>query len=91
MKVHSVSAHSKLTIGKRKLKQVGVITKKIASVLKVDETEFETDVGTNIDEETKKKANGFDFLVECMKEKLMVSKMTEATHSDFDSKLVESC
>ena len=41
VKVHSVSAHSKLIIGKRKLKQVGVITKKIA-------------VGTNVDEESKK-------------------------------------
>ena len=41
VKVHSVATHSKLALGKRKLKQVeDVITKKLVSALKVDQTEL---------------------------------------------------
>ena len=44
VKLHSVAQHSKPTLGKRKLKQVeGAVSKKLATVLKVDESELEAD------------------------------------------------
>ena len=74
LKVHSVDPHSKTSLGKRKLKQVeGTFTKKLASVLKVNETEFDTVVRTNIEAETQMKADDLDYLVRYMKEKLKVA------------------
>ena len=44
VKLHSVAQHSKPTLGKRKLKQVeGAVSKKLATVLKFDESELEAD------------------------------------------------
>ena len=74
LKVHSVVAHAKPSLGKRKLKQVeGVFTKKCASVLKVDETELDKDQRLHVDRETQAKADDLDYLVDCMKMKLKVA------------------
>ena len=44
LKVHLVALYSKTSLGKKKLKQVeGAFTRKSASVLKVNETGFDTD------------------------------------------------
>ena len=44
VKLHSVAQHSEPTPGKRKLKQVeGAVSKKLATILKVDESELEAD------------------------------------------------
>ena len=44
VKLHSVAQHSKPTLGERKLKQVeGAVSKKLDTVLKVDESELEAD------------------------------------------------
>ena len=75
VKVHSVVTHSKLALGKRKLKQVkDVITEKLVSVLMVDQTELtEEYVQNNIAVETQSKANDLDYLVDCMKDKFKIS------------------
>ena len=76
VKVHSAANHSKPTLGKRKLRQVeGIITKKPVSVLKVDQTELKEEyVQNNIPAEFQSKANDLDYLVDCMKDKLNISK-----------------
>ena len=69
VKAHSVATHSKPALGKRKLKQVeDVITKKLVSVLKVDQTELKEYFQNNIPAETQLKANDLD-----MKDKLKIS------------------
>ena len=75
VKVHSVATHSKLALGKKKLKQVeDVITKKLVSVVKVDQTELKEEyVQNNIPAETQSKANDLGYLVACMKDKLKIS------------------
>ena len=75
VKLHSVAQHSKPTLGKRKLKQVeGAVSKKLATVLKVDESELEADGNQkNLEKDIQSKADDLDFLVECMKEKLKIS------------------
>ena len=74
IKLHSIAPHSKPILGKRKLKEVeGAITKKLASVLKVNENEIETNEQSNINKETQSKADDLDYLVECIKDKLKVS------------------
>ena len=74
LEVLSVAPHSKTSLGKRKLKKVeGAFTKNIASVLKVNETGFDTKVRKNIEAETQMKADDLDYLVQCMKEKLKVA------------------
>ena len=74
LEVLSVAPHSKTSLGKRKLKKVeGAFTKNIASVLKVNETGFDTEVRKNIEAETQMKADDLDYLVQCMKEKLKVA------------------
>ena len=74
VKAHSVATHSKPALGKRKLKQVeDVITKKLVSVLKVDQTELKEYFQNNIPAETQLKANDLDNLVDCMKDKLKIS------------------
>ena len=56
VEVHSVATHSKPALGKKKLKQVeDVITKKLVSVLKVDQTELKEEyVQNNIPAETQR-------------------------------------
>ena len=75
VKLHSVAQHSKPTLGKRKLKQVeGAVPKKLATVLKVDESELEVDGNQkNLEKDIQSKGYNLDFLVECMKEKLKIS------------------
>ena len=75
VEVHSVATHSKPALGKKKLKQVeDVITKKLVSVLKVDQTELKEEyVQNNIAAETQSKANDLDYLVDCMKDKIKIS------------------
>ena len=43
---------------------------KLAYVLKVNETEFHTDVRKNIATEAQTEADDLDYLVQCIKEKL---------------------
>ena len=75
VKVHSVATHFKPALGRRKLKKVeDVITKKLVSVLKVDETELKEEyVENNIPAESQLKANDLDYLVDCMNDKLKIS------------------
>ena len=82
VKVHLVATHFKPALGKRKLKQVeDVITKKLVSVLKVDQTELKEEyVQNNIPVGTQSKANDLDYLVACMKDVL-------APNLDFGPKL----
>ena len=75
VKLHSVAQHSKPTLGKRKLKQVeGAVSKKLATVLKVDESELEADGNQkSLEKDIQSKADNLDFLFECMKEKIKIS------------------
>lgn len=61
---------SKTSLGKRKLNQLeGAFTKKLASVLKVNETGFDTEVRKIL----MQKADYLDYLVQSMKEKIKVA------------------
>ena len=82
VKLHSVATHSKPTLGKRKLKQVeDVVTKKLVSVLKVDQTELKEEYfQNNIPAESRSKANDLDYLVGCMKDKLKISNRRKRHH-----------
>ena len=74
LKVHSVAPLSKTSLGKRKLNQLeSAFTKKLASVLKVNETGFDTEVRKNINAETQMNADYLDYLVQSMKEKIKVA------------------
>ena len=65
---------SKTSLGKRKLNQLeGAFTKKLASVLKLNETGFGTEVRKNINAETQMNADYLDYLVQSMKEKIKVA------------------
>ena len=65
---------SKTSLGKRKLNQLeGTFTKKLASVLKLNETGFDTEVRKNINAETQMNADYLDYLVQSMKEKIKVA------------------
>ena len=46
---------------------------KLASVLKVNETEFDTDVRKNIATEAQTEGDDLDYLVQCIKEKLKIA------------------
>ena len=72
VKLHSVAQHLKPTLGERKLKQVeGAVSKSLASVLKIDESELEASGNPkSLKKDIQSNDDNLDFLVECMKEKL---------------------
>ena len=74
LKVHGVPTTYKHSVGKRKLKQVEkVVTKKLATILDVTESDLDTSDNVDFHTEIKTKADDLDYLVDCMKEKLKVS------------------
>ena len=74
LKVHSVPSSYKHTLGKRKLKQVEeAVTKKIATVLDVTESDLDITEDNETSKEIQTKAADLDYLVDCMKEKLKIS------------------
>ena len=80
IKVHAVPGHMKVGHGKRKLAQINNVSKRLATILNVQQSELEsTDNSIEVDSEQdmNQKANDLDKLFELIKEKLNVSNKRE--------------
>ena len=74
-KVHAVPGHMKVAHGKRKLAQVNNVSKRLATILNVQQSELkstENSIEVDSEQDMNQKANDLDKLVELMKEKLKV-------------------
>ena len=79
-KVHAVPGHMKVAHGKRKLAQVNNVSKRLATILNVQQSELkstENSIEVDSEQDMNQKANDLDKLVELMKEKLKVSNKRE--------------
>lgn len=73
-----MKSSSKPAVGKRELKKVEEgVSKKVATVLNVTESDFETWDNFELTDDIQTKADDLDCFVDCMKEKLEVSKRRE--------------
>ena len=73
-----MKSSSKPAVGKRKLKQVEeAVSKKLATVLNVTESDFGTSDNFELTNDIQTKADDLDYLVDCMKEKLKISNRRE--------------
>lgn len=73
-----MKSSSKPAVGKRELKKVEEgVSEKLATVLNVTESDFETWDNFELTDDIQTKADDLDCLVDCMKEKLKVSKRRE--------------
>ena len=79
-KVHAVPGHMKVAHGKRKLAQVNNVSKRLATILNVQQSELkstENSIEVDSEQDMNQKANDLDKLVEFMKEKRKVSNKRE--------------
>ena len=79
-KVHAVPGHMKVAHGKRKLAQVNNVSKRLATILNVQQSELkstENSIEVDSEQDMNQKANYLDKPVELMKEKLKASNKRE--------------
>ena len=79
-KVHAVPGHMKVAHGKRKLAQVNNVSKRLVTILNVQQSELkstENSIEVDSEQDMNQKANYLDKPVELMKEKLKASNKRE--------------